>query len=329
MRLKYEPSLDGVRALSALSVLFFHAHVPGFARGGNGVTVFFVLSGYLITTILAADASDGAIDLRRFWSRRIRRLLPALLAVVAVTLAITPLLLPDEAPRMGAAALLAITYTMNIANSLGFPMTALSHTWTLGLEMQFYLLWPFVVGWLGRLRRPDIALFAAWGLIAVIVGSLSGLPTNFVIYSPVYRIDALILGAALAYTRPVSAPLGWLGAGLILLGTFPPPHGLPAIAERLPLVEMGAGLLISSLRRPSVLSRSLGWAPLAWLGAISYGIYLWHFPILEVLRGWNWVVRAAIATPLAIGLARLSYITIERWGRTVGLEIHAADNQAT
>lgn len=318
---KYEPSLDGVRALSALAVLFYHAHVPVFWHGDNGVPVFFVLSGYLITTILTDEVRAGGIELRRFWMRRVRRLLPALFVLVAATLIFGPMLVPDEAPRMMAAAFFASTYTMDVANIFGFPMTPLSHTWTLALEMQFYLLWPYVVRAVANLRRPVAVLLGVWGLICLASIAIAG--SQFKAWLPLFDVSGLIFGSAIALVPPIRPALGWLGAALILAITFVPMNIRPEFIRHLPLLDVGAGLLVGSLSQRYALSRALSWAPLVWLGAISYGIYLWHFPILEALRGRDWEIRALLATAFAVAMARLSYLTVETWGRRLGRKAQA------
>jgi peptidoglycan/LPS O-acetylase OafA/YrhL len=318
MGLKYEPALDGLRAIAATMVLLHHAHVPGFAGGGRGVDVFFVLSGYLITNILVSEArATGQIDVTAFWLRRARRLVPALIAVILVSGLLVNQFPPEEVPRMGAAMLFAATYTTNIASCMGFALTPLSHTWTLALEMQFYLIWPFVVGFVAKVRRPAVALFAAWIAVTATSGAVGQLPT-LKAFQWLFSVGPLIFGSALAFTPPMRPAIGWLGATIVLAMTFVPSSLRPQLLNHLPLLDMGAGMLISSLSHDYRLSRALGWAPLVWLGAISYGIYLWHFPILEVLRGQGWQLRVLVAAPLSIAMARLSYLTVETWGRAIG-----------
>jgi peptidoglycan/LPS O-acetylase OafA/YrhL len=148
-------ALDGLRGFAVLSVVFVHCALPGFPGGTHGVDVFFVLSGYLITTLLVAESErPETVDIRAFWRRRFRRLMPALAALVLAYVAIAPLLLPEVAHLRWRDAAAALTYTMNLDLLAERRMTGLGHLWSLALEAQFYLLWPAVVLLLRRLRNP-------------------------------------------------------------------------------------------------------------------------------------------------------------------------------
>ena len=140
----YQPALDGVRALAILAVLLFHAKVPGVPGGFVGVDVFFVLSGFLITTILAGEHRRcGRIDLPGFYRRRLRRLYPALIVFLCAYLLTAGLLFPRVAPeKHGRDALLALFYLADYGRALDMPLSVLNHTWSLAVEAQFYLLWP-------------------------------------------------------------------------------------------------------------------------------------------------------------------------------------------
>jgi peptidoglycan/LPS O-acetylase OafA/YrhL len=158
--LTYRPALDGLRALAVVAVFAYHTHLPWARAGFLGVDVFFVLSGYLITALLLVEYErEGRIDLIRFWCRRARRLLPALIAVLAVVAVAVPLLAPEQAHRLRADLLAALGYVSNwrliFENQSYFAAAGrppvLQHLWSLAVEEQFYLLWPVVMAW--ALRR--------------------------------------------------------------------------------------------------------------------------------------------------------------------------------
>jgi peptidoglycan/LPS O-acetylase OafA/YrhL len=323
MGLKYEPSLDGVRALAALSVLLFHAHAPGFGAGGQGVQVFFALSGYLITSLLADEvARTGQIDIGDFLLRRVRRLVPALLALVVIVTALTPVLLPAFAPLNLISAMLAVTYTTNIGVMLGLPWAPLAHTWSLGLEMQFYLLWALVAPHLLRTRRPAAILLAMWAALFVLRLGVAAHATSFML-SQMRCIGCLLLGAAAAVLPPGRGWMTWLGAGAIFA------TGFNGTIISLGGIEIGSFLLISGLRSPSMIGRALSWSPLVYLGLISYGVYLWHFPITRLTKTLSPWVGVPLALGLSVTLATASYITVERWMRAPSKRTARAPAPAT
>ncbi len=272
-RTAYIPQLDGLRGLAALAVVLFHS---GLARGGgNGVDVFFVLSGWLITNILVREFdSRGAIDVRAFLGRRVRRLFPALAFLLVVIGCLGPSLWPFVA--------LAASYTINLYMPFIRPAQILGHTWTLAAEWQFYLLWPFVVPRLLRLGRERAAF---WLLAACAVLTLARLPLYLHGMWPVANFSplhdtGLLLGAAVALNPPRDAPpwLGWLGLGILAPTVLAGANGpLSVDAAKIPLSEIATALVILSP------PRVFGWKPLVWLGVVSYGVYLWHLPMLIVL----------------------------------------------
>ena len=303
---KHIPALDGLRAVSALVVVFFHCHHPLFSGGGRGVDVFFVLSGFLITGILL---DSDRINLLDFWSARVRRLVPALLTVVAACFVAAPIFAYGEGVSLQEVAY-ALSYTMNFASAAGHRYNPLSHTWSLAQEMQFYLLWPFFVPVLARTRHARIFLLSAWALITIVRVVVASFHEHLAIYSPVTHASGLVLGAFACFCRPFPRLLGLAGVGLIAasltMGT-----GHAAITYGTALAEIGAALLIPDLVANASLPQSfLSTKPLAGLGRISYGIYLWHFPLVMLMDPWP---RAKIAiVPLAsVLLAGLSYWTIE------------------
>ncbi|RZL96862.1 MAG: acyltransferase [Sphingomonas sp.] len=205
------PALDGLRAVAILSVMSFHANL-WFAPGGSlGVDIFFVLSGWLITGLLIDEVErTGAIDRRAFLARRMRRLLPALSCLLLAYLLVAPWLYPESADRRWFDAATAFLYLTNLRESFWPADTPLSHSWSLAVEAQFYLLWPFVVPALLRLgrRRAALLLCACWlcltALRSVWPAMIGGASTYYL--SPLHA-TGLLLGGALAL-RPIPVRRG-------------------------------------------------------------------------------------------------------------------------
>lgn len=310
-RLPHMPCLDGLRALAVGAVLLYHAGVPGIPGGFLGVEVFFTLSGYLITSLLLAErAATGSIDLAGFWLRRARRLLPALFAVLAVTVGYAVLFLPDELAGLRGDAASGLLYANNwyqvfarrsYFESMGRP-SLLQHLWSLSVEEQFYLLWPPAFCLLARLRRP-------FALVLVLAGGAASAFWMAALYRPdadptrVYygtdtRAAGILIGAALAWViRPVSRspakrPDGANAAGLIALSALLAcAVGLDESREFLyrggfAVTALATAALIAAtvLAPASWAASALAWPPLRWIGARSYGLYLWHYPVFMVTR---------------------------------------------
>jgi len=363
--------LDGLRAIAVTLVVVYH-FAPGALPGGYlGVDVFFVLSGFLITSILLREhASRGSISLRRFWVHRARRLLPALVAVVvagvaAVAIAVTVLQLRgspvdgtlwgDLLVGVGGQLAAAATFTSNwLAVVVGQSYAAagtpqlFAHLWSLAVEEQFYLLWPLVV--LGLVAAGVRMRRAAWAALAVAVASAAAMamlvpadadPTRVYVGTDTHAFG-LMIGAALAFWwrhraergadwAPRRTPAVVLGAaGLAVLA---------ALAWLMPwdaLWTYRGGLLVASLAAAAVIhlvvavpavGRAFDVAPMRWIGERSYGIYLWHWPILVLLvAGLDGGrihaasgLTVAVATALTLAFATASYRWLEMPVRSMGL----------
>lgn len=312
----YSLALDGIRALAALTVVVYHARFPGLPGGFFGVDVFFVLSGYLITRLLVDEqARTGGLRLDHFILRRVRRLLPALLLMLLVYLLTAPWLFPDVVfSKHLRDVLLSAFYMVNYATALGAPVSVLGHVWSLAVEMQFYLLWPLIL--LGLLRLPKAV---AMGLIFVLYVLATALRwwwgEHLAIWTFYPRTEThcsgLLLGCLLGYAG-VTIHRYWAVVGLIVLFfamTFFSTAWMPTVRYGFTIVEIGAALLI--LAQPAW----LGGMALAWLGRMSYGLYLWHYPIMRSVRehgAWNWPEVLLLGGGLGLLFAVLSHYLVER-----------------
>jgi peptidoglycan/LPS O-acetylase OafA/YrhL len=353
--LGYLPGLDGLRAISVLAVLAFHhyaigGHEPGFAPGGFlGVEVFFVVSGYLITSLLLAERREtGRVSLQRFWMRRARRLLPALFALLGVVILYALLFLPDSINTLKSNTLAALSYTSNwwliishqsYASEAGRP-GLLKHLWSLAIEEQFYLLWPplLVLGLrkLGRKRMLTTMLTVAVASTALMAVLVSG-SINSAYYGTETRLSGLLLGSMMAFffapyqirgrpgrgVRVALDATGALGMVVLLLSfrhfTFPSLATSDTSVFRggFLLVDLATLLVIAAVVHPrSDAGPILGWAPLRWIGVRSYSLYLWHYPIFCVTRPGldvplhGWPLLV-VRLGLSIGAAELSYRYVE------------------
>ena len=295
----YRADLDGIRGIAIALVLAYHV-APSWLPGGfTGVDVFFVLSGYLITRILIADSEPGHV--RRFYARRLRRLAPALILVLGVTLVLARLTLLDDAfERLGRHTAAAAGFVANFvfwaetgyfdADALDKPLL---HLWSLGIEEQFYLVWPALV-WLTAARsgRRSRALgaalfFGGLSLIACLIWVRTSPDSAF--YLPWFRAWQPLAGAALALllgsrnlgARRGSGAIGWTGLFAVLIGAAILGDGRahPGLGALLPV--MGTAAMIAT-GESSSLGRSLSWTPVVRLGQISYALYLWHWPLLSL-----------------------------------------------
>ncbi|ENO85427.1 acyltransferase family protein [Thauera linaloolentis] len=319
----YTASLDGIRAIAALVIVAYHARIPGLPGGFFGVDVFFVLSGYLVTRLLAEEyAQSGTIRYRAFMQRRIRRLSPALLTMLAAYLLAAPWLFA-EVPfaRHVRDAWWSALYLLNYASVFGEPVAILGNVWSLAVEMQFYLLWPLVLLIVLKMPRPAaLAALAALYLLATAWRAASpehlGDVWAFYIRTDTH-CSGLLLGSFIGLLNP-PAPARRTAAcmamaGIVILAfalTFYSTKWIVTVQYGFTVAEAAAALLVVAC--PSW----LGGAVFAWLGRMSYGLYLWHYPIMRALReqGWenhDWPAILAVGGTLGLLCAAASHHWVE------------------
>jgi peptidoglycan/LPS O-acetylase OafA/YrhL len=355
--LGYLPALDGLRAIAVAAVLLYHADLGWFSGGFLGVDVFFVLSGYLITCVLLDNQRKaGRVELGRFWIRRARRLLPALLVLIVVTCAYTVMFLPDEAAKLRGDIVSALAYVMNwhlifqgqsYFESFG-RAPFFQHLWSLSVEEQFYLVWPLLL----------IAGLAIWGRartqLAIAILCLAGVSSLLmaVLYTPggdpsrVYfgtdtHASGLLIGAALAVIWPpwrlstrtgARAPFALEAAGIVGLGAllwcFMNVSEFDAGLYRggYIVIALVCALVVAVVVHPAVRLSSgvLGVAALRWVGQRSYGIYLWHWPVYLVTRPnvdvpISGIPLLVFRVTITVGIAAASYRYVEMPIRTGAL----------
>jgi len=324
---RYRPDIDGLRAVAIIPVVFFHFRLPGFDGGFVGVDVFFVISGYLITTLIHAEMQNDRFSLASFYERRVRRIFPALFAVLGAVAALSCLLLlPGDLARFGKSLIATTLFSSNFlfwqeggyfdAVSTTKPLL---HTWSLAVEEQFYLVYPTLLFAIHRSGRPRLLWCVEFLLLASFGMSVAG-----VRFSPLAtfyllpgRMWELMLGAVVAL-RHVPVPqarllreiLGVAGLGMIGLAVVFFHDGMlfPGTSALLPCV--GAALVIYAGSRGQTLVRdTLGLRIPVLVGLVSYSLYLWHWP-LYVLG--NYYAIDGLTSIEKAGLIVLSFLLA--WG---------------
>lgn len=331
---EYRPDIDGLRSLAVMAVVVFHAF-PGRLIGGfAGVDVFFVISGFLITGILVREADAGRLSIAGFYARRVRRIFPALITVlVAVMAAGWFVLLADDYATLGTHVAAAAGFVANLmfwSEASYFDVSAISkpllHLWSLGVEEQFYFIWPLVLA-LVVARRGNlgtvVGLIGAVSLIASVI--LVATSPTAAFFSPVSRFWELVAGASIvAFQRSGRALYGPIATGassvglLLVAATFlylPESAPFPGLAALPPIV--GTCLLIAAGPAAFVNRRLLSLPIPVGIGLISYPLYLWHWPLLSFasIVNFNEALPGAVRLALvmaSIALAWLTYRFIEQ-----------------
>jgi len=324
------PELDGLRAIAVLPVMALHFSYLHWVVGGYlGVDLFFVLSGFLITSLLLAEeARDASVSLRRFYARRALRILPPLVACALLALGL------GLTGPAGAAAATFFAANMVDSRTLG----GLMHTWSLAVEEHFYLAWPLLFLLLGPRRMR----FLGWTILAVLCVRVVLLSLRLEVYTPTYtRADSLAVGcfAALALAR-----------GPVRLGRWVGPASLLAIVACFLLVPwmdflmrsfgftlfaiVCAAVIVAAVGHEGPMNRLLRLPVLQYVGTRSYGLYLYHMPVFLALerfrieddaRSMALVTLARVAATFAV--AELSYRTLERWARGRATRFRTASYQ--
>lgn len=332
--MRYRKEIDGLRAVAVLPVIFFHAGLSGFDGGYVGVDIFFVISGYLITSIILEEKKNGTFSIVHFYERRARRILPALSAVLACTTVAAYLFMSAEALKDYS---LSLVYVATFASNIYFYLTSgyfssvseekpLLHMWSLAVEEQYYLIFPLLIILLWPLGRKGLviclAVAASMSLIlAQFLASSQSVDANF--YLLPSRAWELLAGAGIAlvpwqdltiahWKREAS---GCVGAAMIAYSIvfFDGHTPFPSFFTLMPV--LGACLIIGGVDSTTWVGRLLSKRSLVFIGLISYSLYLWHQPMLALLRQKSigrppsYLVATAILA--SFGLAALSWKYVE------------------
>jgi peptidoglycan/LPS O-acetylase OafA/YrhL len=334
--MKYRPEIDGLRALAVMPVIFFHAGIQAFSGGYIGVDVFFVISGYLITSIILSELSNHSFSFIGFYERRARRILPALFFMMAVCLPFAWFwLLPHELKGFSQSLVAVTTYTSNIyfwITTGYFEIAAefrpLLHTWSLAVEEQYYLLFPILLAVGMRWSRKGIiAILILLALFSLFLAQyLSEIKPSFAFYLLPTRIWELLVGTFLAFyfeSHQEVKKKGFIGElggifGICLLlyaiFTFDKQTPFPGFYALIPV--FGTALVIIYARQATFVGKILSSKLLVCFGLISYSLYLWHQPIfafartlsLETSNSFHPIFRIALVFPLGY----LSWKFVER-----------------
>jgi len=341
--LLYRADIDGLRAIAVLAVILFHIDHNLLPGGFVGVDMFFVISGYLITSIIGAEMQAGKFSFGQFYVRRMRRILPAFLLVITTTLLVGLfILLPDDLRPLLSSAKFALVFASNLFFSrergyfdLSSDEIPLLHLWSLSVEEQFYFVWPLLLLGLYRLLRSgthrSVQTVLPWILVILtavaftysqhLVSSASTAARSYFLLQN--RCGELLIGATAAFIPPIrqkwlASTLGTVGICGILasLWWIDRTTPFPGYAAILPCGAV-ALLICGGKAFQTPVTRLLSLRPVVWIGLLSYSLYLWHWPVLAFMRyvygryalPWQWSVTAVVMT---FGLALLGYVICER-----------------
>ncbi|NTS31286.1 acyltransferase [Phyllobacterium sp. BT25] len=328
MQPQYRPEIDGLRAVAVGIVVIFHAF-PGALPGGFvGVDIFFVISGFLITGIIVKSLESGTFSLSAFYGRRVRRIYPALCLVLAATaIASLAVLSTAQLQMLGRHGVAAALFIPNLIfwHEAGYFDAAsetkpLLHLWSLGIEEQFYILWPALVALIFRKRKTMVTVFCGITIISLLysVYATNWSPTA-AFFSPLSRAWELSAGSLLAVLPTRNLKRGEIIAagGLLLIGLsavfqrsdlfFPGPAALLPVVGTCAIIAAGNGAAFNRtiLSSPAFVG----------LGLISYPLYLWHWPVFSLARiaiGAPTALQMAYLVGISVGLAAATYLLLER-----------------
>ena len=299
---RYRADIDGLRALAVIPVVLFHGHVPALRGGFVGVDVFFIISGFLICSVIGQELSRGSFSILRFYERRCRRILPALFAMfIATSLLALVVLMPPDLASFGRSLLSSVLFGSNIFfwKTSGYfdgmaELKPLLHTWSLSVEEQFYLIVPYVLMgtavWF-RKRYVAVLLPLALGSFVLSVWAVSHAPSAAFYMLPT-RFWELMLGGLVGLGAKTGPTARWLREALAAAGlaaivvaivSYSDMTPFPGAAALLPCA--GAALIIyAGLGGSSAVGRLLSQRPCVFIGKISYSLYLWHWPLFSLYR---------------------------------------------
>lgn len=331
--------IEGLRAVAVLLVVAYHAGITEIAGGFVGVDVFFVISGFLITSLLLREVEiSQSVNLSQFWSRRIRRILPMSVVVVAVTVVASIFMLEEQRmENLAAVALGALGFCANFVlyfttgeylSDVTLP-SPLRHYWSLAVEEQFYLVWPLVVWALAKYTRE---MFRNFLLMVIVLGGGFSLVASIIItpenpgagyYLPHTRVWELLIGAGLAVLitqvqlipQRVRGVIGWFGLGAIAWSAlqFDSNTQFPGFAALMPV--LGTAAVIAAGGSGTGPERLLSLRPLQYIGARSYSLYLWHWPVLVLFEAQFGLLSGseiAVLMAMSFALSMVTYDLIEQ-----------------
>ena len=330
MHAAYRPDIDGLRAVSILAVVLYHAFPRVLGSGYIGVDVFFVISGFLIGGLISAELAGGTFSFARFYTRRVRRLFPALILVVAFTLFVGwHLMFAEEFRLLGRHAFAASLFVANFPpmGEIGYfdregHSKPLLHLWSLGIEEQFYFVWPILAVLTRRSRRTFLFVTVAVAIVSLVLNVTSGAP-GLAFYQPWTRFWELAVGVLVAHLplrlsperRELCCRVGL--AMILIVAIVAPLRGFPGWWTLLPVG--GAALVIASGPDTVIGRRFLAHPAMVSVGKISYPLYLWHWPLLA----FTWIACGSFPPAYLIvfmvaasfGLAWLTYEYVEKPAR--------------
>lgn len=332
--LTYRPDIDGLRAIAVIPVVLYHFRVPGFGGGFVGVDVFFVISGFLITSLLFGELGAGEFSILRFYERRARRIFPALFTVMAASLAAgIAVFFPRDLLRLAESTAATALFVSNFDFWLqsgyfdvGADLKPLLHTWSLAVEEQFYVVFPALLYLMHTRKRASLLLLVSALAVTSFglgVWAVNQYPSAAFYLAP-YRTWELMLGAILALGEFPMPKWPWVGDLLSVLGLvgiawavfcFTSQTPFPGLSALFPCLG-AAALVFAGRREGGTVQRILATRPLVFVGLVSYSFYLWHWPI-HVFANYVFgsspgITLTSALILLSFGLAVLSWRYIER-----------------